>query len=606
MAKQYDIVSNFEGYVSLPDKTNVSERSLVSGSQNVLINDEEKIVTRKGTSIFGATSTNRNAIESAFTWNTSTGTELAMRSYDDELEAYLGTIDGVAVDAWTRIADGWSAVDFVYTTWWDTAETLDYLLFVNGDSNIYEWSGGVTTLASATSNTLTKNGTGTWANARFLTAGTRKVLINGTEYTYTGGESTTTLTGVTPDPSGEATDSVVTQVVQTNSNTPASGFENDVIATRNNQVWVGSNSDNEVYVSADDNFTDYTFSTPRVPGDGALLTLNDVTNGFANFKKDMVVFSGRSDIYASEFEQLDVSGVLTETLRIKKLKTTTDQSAQSQGLITEMGDMVAFVTFEPTLRILSDIENIDDPQIRAFSTPIKPDFDLADFSNGDMLFDENRLHISAPADGNVWILEFRENAQGEVTRFWQPPQILPIRKFSIISDEIHGHNNNVPETYQLFTGTNDGMGGESLPFKAIAALAYRSFGDRPNHKRLTEWYTEGYIRTNTKLTLRLNYDLDGSTKTLEKEIDGTDTSLRFESEVLGSLGQTPLGQSALGGGQEDVTQLPKFRHIAHVVPTNFHEVQPVYETNALDYQWEILATGANIARARAQFIRNKR
>ena len=200
MAKKFQTVLETKGYVTLKDKTNIDPRFLVSGSQNMLINDEEKVVTRKGYTLKGASSTVLNAIESAFDWQTSSNTILNLRGEDGTLAVFLGTIDGVVVDAWTDIEDGFTDAGFVFAPWWDTGENLDILLFVVGTTSLLNWSGGVTTLASATSNTLVKNGSVVWQDTRFLTAGTRKVVINGTVYTYTGGESTTTLTAVTPDP----------------------------------------------------------------------------------------------------------------------------------------------------------------------------------------------------------------------------------------------------------------------------------------------------------------------------------------------------------------------------------------------------------------------
>lgn len=604
MAKTYQTIDEFIGYVTKPDRTNTDDRTLVTGSQNVLINDQDKIETRKGYTRLGAENTSLNPMESSFDWNTSgyqgSGQVWNLRSYDDELEVYLGTVDGVTVDAWTRVADSWSAVDFVFAPTYDSTEGIDILVFVNGDSNLYDWSGGVTTIASATANTITKNGTQTWGQSRFLTTGTRKVLINGTEYTYTGGESTTTLTGVSPNPSGEAADSVATQTVRTNSNKPASGFSNDTIAVLNNQLWVGSNTERLVYVSTDSDFTSFTVSSPRVPGEGALLTLDNPTNAFAVFGERMSVHSGRSDIYVSEFFELDVGGTLTETLKIKKLKTSSNQAAQSQAMVAEMGDSVAFITHEPALRILENVENIADPQIRTYSNPIKPDFDNETFTNTHMLRDGNRLYIATPTNSKLYILEFREDANGQLRRFWQPPQILPIRRLSIIDSLIHGHSNAVPETYKLFNGTND----LDLPFNAIAKLAYRNFEDRANYKNFNELYVEGYISSNTTITATINYDFDGFTQSIEKEIEGTDSGTIFEPVDDESLGQFGLGEVSLGGTHESsVEQLPKFRRIIVVPRANFFEVQVVFETNSTDYRWQILSVGPNARLAQANAIR---
>ena len=75
-------------------------------------------------------------------------------------------------------------------------------MFVDGSTNVYKWNGATTTFASCTSNTITKQGTDTWAESGFYTTSDKKIMLGGIEYTYTGGEVTTTLTGVTPDPTG--------------------------------------------------------------------------------------------------------------------------------------------------------------------------------------------------------------------------------------------------------------------------------------------------------------------------------------------------------------------------------------------------------------------
>ena len=60
--KKFQTVLETKGYSTLRDKTNTDPRFLVSGSQNMLINDEEKVVTRKGYTLKGASSAVLNAI----------------------------------------------------------------------------------------------------------------------------------------------------------------------------------------------------------------------------------------------------------------------------------------------------------------------------------------------------------------------------------------------------------------------------------------------------------------------------------------------------------------------------------------------------------------
>ena len=597
MAKKFQLIDKFLGYNTLSDRTHLDPRFLVSGSQNVLINDSEKISIRGGYTVLGAENTALNPVESSFDWNTSSATERNLRSYDDELEVYVGTVGTRAFNAWHKLKDAWDDVDFVFTTWWSAAELIDVLLFVVGTANIYEWSGALTTYASATTNTITKEGTNTWAQDRFLTAGTRQIRIRdsgGTwrTFTYTGGESTTTLTGVTPDPTAFTFDAgaLVMQEVRTNANQPASGFLNDFISVAENQVWVGSNTSRRIYVSKNSSITDYTFSSPRVAGEGALLTLDSYGVGFAPQEDAMYVTAGKDDWYKSEFEQITVSTTLAETLKIKKLKTAPGQAARSHDFITKIGNYVAFLTNEPALRLLGRVENIENPQLTAISNPIKPDFDAETWTNGHILFHKNRIYLSAPTNSKVYINQIIEDDQGNVKRFWQAPQILPARRFSNIAGDLHFHSNAVPETYVAFDGTND----NENSINAIAKFAYNSYGDRVTQKAFDEYFTEGYISSNTTLTLTLNYDFDGFTQSIEKEIDGNDADILFEVSQDDSLGNNPLGDVSLGGsGEAGSNQLSKFRIIHGIPKTDFWEIQAVYSTDGVDQQFEILAQGPN-------------
>jgi len=585
--EKFILLEKVSQYETLPDITHAPEDALVSGSQNVLIGPDGKVSTRGGYTLLGLANSATNPITASYTWQTSTGIEISLRAYDDELEIYTS-----ALATWVRLKDSLTSVSFRFAKVYDSTEGIDILVFVDGTANLYEWSGGITTLKSATVNTITKNGTTTWAQDRFFTASTRKVVINGTEYTYTGGESTDTLTGVTPDPSGEAADSNVFQAIRTNANTPTAGFLSTGIKVLNNQLWIFSSTSRQVYVSSNTDHTSYTFSTPRMVGEGALLTLDDVPRALAVQGEDMFISAGRDFWYKSSFEQLLTStDTIAETLNVKKLKTMPGMGSQSQEMTLEAGDYTAFITYEPALRILGNIENLENPALLNLSNPIKPDFDAADFTNGCLTWDKNRIYVSCPNDDKVLILEKKENADGTTAWFWQPPQILPVRQFAIIGGELYGHSNATPETYKLFDGTND----NEKSMNAVAQFAYRSYKLRDKLKIFDEWLTEGYISSNCVLTLQLKYEFEGSQQTLEKTIKGYDDNILFKPSVGGIIGTEPLGTGRIGtGGENAATLNPKFRVINEFPVQDFFEVGARYESDGTDLDWEIVAQGGNM------------
>lgn len=123
MAKDFNTLDETIGYITRQDPTNVDPRALVAGSQNVLINEREKVQTRGGYTVLGPTNTALNPIESSFDWDSHIGAERTIRSYDDELVILYTKEDASVVEV--RVTDGWANVDFVFAKWWDTpAEVL--------------------------------------------------------------------------------------------------------------------------------------------------------------------------------------------------------------------------------------------------------------------------------------------------------------------------------------------------------------------------------------------------------------------------------------------------------------------------------------------------
>lgn len=603
--KKFILVERFLGYRTKSDKTATPSGYLVSPSKNVLINDAEKLATREGYELDGDANAALTPVESSFDWKTSRGTERNLRAYDDELECRYIDSDGNV--NWVRVANGWSAVDFHFTKWWDTTEDTELLIFVVGNANIYEWGGGIAEVDSITGTTITKKGTPTWKQAGFYSTRNKTLVCvrTGTEYVYTGGETSDTLTGI-GSTAGLVAGDILVQKIVTNSNSPAAGVVNDFVGTLNNQLYVGSETANEVYVSRNTAYATFTFSSPRLPGEGELLTLDSPGVGLAPLDQDMIVFAGESDIYATQFEQLDVGGTLTETLKVKKLNTGPGMSAFSRDFIETVGNTIVYLTKNKTLESFDRPAQLELTNRQTLSDLIKPDFDAATWTGGHIRAQKNRIYLSDAANSRVYITETRpsQDKEGKALsiRFWQPPQVLPIRRFAIIGGALYGHSNAVPETYELFTGRND----NSQKFAAVAALAYENYGERVTLKDIDEWYTEGYISPNTALLLTLSYELDGAVKKNEKEISGADAELLFQPVDSGSLGDNPLGDAPLGDQPSEQSDLPKFRHIAEFAAEDFHEIQATYSSDAIDARWELLAVGGNARKSPNQPISIKR
>lgn len=579
--KDFKIVYKFNGYLSKRDPSKLAPGTLVKGSQNVLSTDGDNIKIREGYELYGASSSDLYPIESAYDWNTHNGVSRNLRVFNDGTQ---GVIECYYDGAWIEIADGFDSAQMNFAEYWDTDEAQDILLFVNGNANIYAWSGAIAKIGTTTANTIQlSDTTSTWTEERFIATGTnydKKIVINGTEYTYTGGESTNTLTGVTPDPSSEPVDSVAVQSVTTKSNKPASGVKNDLIAILENQVYVGSLTNRQVYKSKVNDFLTYTFSSPRLTGEGAILTLDASPTAFIVQEEYLYISAGNDQWYRVIFEMS--SDLTNESLFVKRLSTTAQEAAISQNAVAKIKNNVVYISNEPTLDTLGRIEDVDTPQAVNLSDPIKTDFDGYDFSNCDLKYYKNNLYIALPSEGLVLIYNI---AKG----FWEAPQTLPIRRFAIIGGELYGHSSDVKETYKLFTTYND----NENPIEAVARFSYQDFGARAVLKNFDEHFTEGYISTNTTLDLTVRYDYEGFTAISDFEIKGDDEAILFQPSASGGLGKTSLGKEPLGTTKDEIPDLAKFRQKDTTLKQDFFELQVEYKTNQTGARWELLSFGNN-------------
>ena len=596
----YSLTQETLAYITAEELTNTQKEYLVAGSQNVLIDRNRKVRIRPGYSRLGSANSALTPVRNGFTWNTSSNSDLPIKYYDDEMEVYLGTIDGVDIDAWTRVTSGLSTTAIPRgADIYDSTENIDLLIFVQGDANLYEWNGAVAVVDSITATEVTKKGTTTFAQNRFYVNRDKTFVCvrTGTEYTYTGGEGTTTLTGIA-DTTGLVEGDILVQKIVTESNKPTSNRTNDTIYAFENQIVVGSYTDQFNYISKNTDYTDFTFSTPRIAGEGAKLTLDAPSRGFGSIGSYLIMFAGRSGVFRTNFEQITVGSTLAETVKVKRIDIGVDQGAYNQETIIPIGNALLYLTNEPALRYITNPDDIGGIKPTTYSNPIKPDFDAEDWTNASAIFWKNTYYLSAPANSRLYMLEFVQDADGKTRRFWQPPQILPVRAFAIIDEWLYGYSNSTPETFKLFDPTtlsDINSSDEKISINAKAKYAYRDYGDRGALKTFDEYMVEGEINLSTDdLTLLINYDFEGTTQQIEKVIDGTDEDILLGSVINASLGQNSLATNPLSGTTSVPTDAKKFQIIFEIAREDFTLLQAEFSTNEIDRYWAIISHGGNV------------
>lgn len=600
-AREFSLVDSYKlGYRNREDVTNLPPGVLIVGSQNVGTNVSDRVQIRKGYSVDGAISTVLAPIASSFDWLTRNNGEKHLRagfltSAGNDGKLQYRYVDALGVVTWRDLITGLTSVAYNFTTFWNTTESLREVLFVNGASQIQKWNGATTTILSTTATTITKTGTDSWLDAGFYSAGTKSLVINGNTYTYTGGETTTTLTGVAGSPVGEVVGSIVIQAVVTILNSAMTGitatFANGLISVLNNQIFVGALNSSVVWISKVNSYTDYTSSTPRQVGEGASLILDSQIVAFKPQENYMYVSAGQDLWYNVSFElQTSTVGVTYEQVNALPLKTGRQQGAQSQAMVSHMKNNIIMVTNEPTIDMLGRIENyFGTPMTKNISDPIKLDIDTYDFTDGSIFYFQYYIYVAVPKEGLVLSYDLNTNS-------WDAPSTLPISRFYIVDGELYGHSYSTSESYKLNTGYADRVypGFAGFPIDAKAQFSYQNYGTRYAYKSANSFYIEGYINTNTTLQCSITYEIDGCATVKTFDVVGSDTQIVCIPPVQGSLGKTSLGKQKLGGaGSRNSIQglPPKFRVEKTFSNTNFFECSFGFEILGVDQRFELLAFG---------------
>ncbi len=622
---EFSLITKIKGFHAREDPTLLTPDILIEPSKNVKIGTSGRVAIVSGYTLDGIGSTVIDSgILSNIDFTNFKGDVRNMRAgfltsalNDGKLQyryrTGAGTLASPYVINWVDLKTGLTNVRLSFCEYWDNTALVKLLLWVDGSNNIFAWNGSVTTIASAAAATITKNGTNTWAQEGYSATGS--VVINGTTYAYTGGSSTTTLTGVTPTPVAEPANSIAHQLPITTTLASMTSilatFAPTVIGCgRRNQVYLGTSNSNNLYISKVNDYTNYTFTTPtRVVGEGALIPLDAPPIGF--IPQESQVSTDAYDMYISEglstwaVIRATLSSDLTkETLEHIRLKVSELQGSKSERLMGKMKNHIMFIGNDNTANFLGYLSYKFVPTIVDFSFPIIDNMNSYDFTDASIFYHRNYLYIAIPRAGLVRIYNMTDQTQEQysgaksledVTQqpwFWEAPITYPISGFYVVNGEIYGHNYTSSESYKLFTGGS--FNGQQID--ANATFAYDDKGDRSQSKMGSELWVEGYIKQNTKLNCTISGDLNAFMTSQTVVVDGNNNTIVAYGGGGNSLGDSNLGTQSLGGATTTIpiVSLPAWFHVAKTYsPESFYLEQLSFSTQGIDLQWELLAFGTN-------------
>lgn len=608
------------GYHAREDPTTLPIGTLITPSQNVLVGTSGRVGSIKGYTLDGSGSTVIDSgILSNYDFDNFKGDRRNMRcgfltSAGNDGKLQYRYVDSTGTVNWINLKTSLTNIKLSFCDYWDNTALIKYVLWVDGSNNIYSWNGAVTTIASNTTTTITKNGTTTWQQEGYTATGS--VNVGGVAYTYTGGSTTTTLTGLSALPTftvnAEAHQEPVTVALSAMTGILSTFAPYVIGCGRLNQVYLGSASSNNLYISKVNNYTDYSFTTPtRVAGEGALIPLDAYPVAFVPLETTSE-FGGLSayDMWISEGKnewaiiRATLSADLTkETIQHVRMKTSPLQSAQSGKLVSKMKNHIISIGNDNVANFIGYISYQNAPEMVDFSHSIINDMNSYDFTDGSAFYHKNYIYISIPKSGIVRVFNMTnqskqvtnsiraiENVDQDQPWFWEAPITYPISGFYTVNGQLYGHGYNTSESYKLFTGGS--LNGQNII--SNATFCFDDKGDRTTPKASDEVWVEGYISQNTQLAVTVAGDLNNFQTSQTRIIDGSDTTIVAYGSGAHSLGKNNLGSQPLGGSAVPATALPAWFHTAKTYPNVPSYLEQVsFNTNGIDLSWEIITFGTN-------------
>lgn len=428
----------------------------------------------------------------------------------------------------------------------------------------------------------------TWAQDGFSSTNLldNNALINGNSYTYEGGVTTLYLTGVLPNPSGEAAGSIVLQPPRTISGYPAANYNADFIKTIGNRVHVGSYTSRLVYISSNIDYGDFTVPTPRTPGAPELLTLDNAPTAISVRQGNAHISAGLSDWYEVSYTNITVGSTLTQQTLVDKKPTSNLGAAIFHEMVDTVGDNIIYMSKDQQVRIFGTFRNLTESKYPSISQQIHDELEDIDFTGGALRVIGDFTYITAPAAGKDYLYQSRElvNGDGNVVseRLWHPPQLRDISRIALINGIIYGHSKTYPQAYQLWdTGQwHDDIptGGFTAAYTCTLSMAYRQLRTTAGLRKqgllkFDKLYTEGYMAKTTTLTANVYFDYNGATLVKNLQVNGSTNAAIFYPATVDTY--------------------PKFRAIRNTTIKNVFEYGLELTSSTADARWEILYLGVN-------------
>lgn len=584
-----DLWINAAGYCNRIDPTNINERHLTAGTQNVIIENLDaqttRVMTRYGYKScsfieqpavtpanvdykFAGSYTWNNTTDiyyyTAFMWRNGAGVNLKIKR---SLNDICGTYDTVFNNAYIPATGSRYKEAVRFATWDESGSCNNTILAVYGTDRI--------------------------AYQDYTMSFMSDILLpmlygNGTDVHTTG-----PLAG---------------QPIGKSPVEPPSTYTIDYIRVFEGQLFIGSRNSRYIYVSrvADNlnstcfDWANFEYSDPnRLAGEGGILKLNSNCRGFGIESNNLQIYTENDHVYDLVKDDLG-SGL--QDIYVKPKKISSGQGAYEQELITEIKNGTIYLTNERTVDILSQVENFTNTQSTPISDIVQIDIDNMELTDARMFYHKRNLYLMFPKSSTTMIYNLERG-------IWQPPQTMSIAGMTTEKDVLYGYeyisddkdgikvfrmdcyNGYNKENIDLSL-TDDGAG-----YICRIVTPYTHLGVRHHKKFHNSIFVEGYISANSIINVKCLKDYGGYGGIQEKDIHGVrqeGDKVKFINDPVDtvSLGKSVLGSHSLGN--DNPYLIPKFHHVLTFSEKNsYYERQIQFEGEQLEQRWGIISYSTN-------------
>lgn len=590
------IFKDFLGYLEGMDISSIPMQYLTAPSKNVIVH-KGTAFSRPGITADGANAAiTAKKIIGEKVWKDAQAGELPLKFRADGAAFlkwkgdWLSIYEGISNTAKRVRADTW--ID-------DNGDIIKKRLYaVDGTDSIFEWNGGVATVASvdavgkvitiAENSTMEKLG---FDPGNVSAVGVRIIRFNtdgslaGFDDVMSDSDMTTNTIHVTTLPNTpKVGDLVIANFIK--HTTILAGINKDEIYTYKNHVGVANLSSISVYFS-DAEVYPLNYTIPASDSTTALTPfLINLDGNFtamiarydASLKASVLWISSVDDWI--KVSQLDAADSTTgEWQEIEQVAEAERTGAVPFCVAQQKGDII-FLAQDGTLQRITTIDVLAKDTLQLLSDEVETLLPRLNTTDARLYYLKRYIYIVYPAESIVVALDVVEN-------HFQPPWTLPVQCMSVIGGALCGHNNVNDLTFTMGTGTSD-LG---LPIESVFAFGYyqgfqlhrgiKIFPQDLQVKQKNKTAVSGRMTKSTKLLVEEFFENSGAKATEPWTVDGATATL-YELPDDEGWGTHEWGDASIGG--EDDPADP---------------VQRVYAFRAYDalawFEWtaKLTATGAD-------------